>query len=586
MKNLLVLNTYFFRYKWYFLLGIFFVIASNYFAVLIPQEIRKALDYVQGEVQNSNEGGILSPELTRALLIFTGTVILFALLKGVMMYFMRQTIIVMSRLIEYDMRRDIYNKMQVLDTAYYKRNRIGDLMSRITDDVDKVRMYLGPSLLYGINLVGLFTLTIYAMLSVSVKLSMYTLLPLPILSISIYYVSKMINERSSIIQKQLGLLTSNAQEVFSGITVLKSYVKEDQFYDFFDKESNTYKEKSIDLARVNALFFPLMILLVSISSLLVVYIGGREVMAGRLTSGNIAEFIIYVNMLTWPVTSIGWIASLVQQAEASQKRINELMDHETKIVSGSRSLTEVSGKLHFDHVSFAYPDTGIEALKDISFSIEPGQRLAILGRTASGKSTIAELLLRMYDVSTGEIRIDDVPIVEYDVHDLRRNIGYVPQDVFLFSDTIRSNVNFGVEDQPIEEIVKYTRAAAIHNEIEDLPNGYDTRVGERGVNLSGGQKQRISIARALIKKPQVIILDDSLSAVDTDTEKRILDHLNDQFTQRSVIMITHRIHSIVNFDHIIVLDEGRIVQQGKHEELLSTDGYYKEMYDSQQIQSS
>lgn len=587
MKNLLALNKYLLRYKWRLLLGVFFITASNYFAVLIPQEIRKALDFVQEALKDTSASEILATaNLKSALISFTLTVIGFAILKGIMMYFMRQTIIVMSRLVEYDLRKDIYDHMQSLDTAFYKKSRTGDLMSRISEDVNKVRMYVGPSLLYGINLVGLFSLTIYTMLEVSAKLTLYTLLPLPILSISIYYVSRMINKRSSVIQKQLGVLTSNAQEVFSGIRVLKSYVKEDQFSSYFEQESEVFKQKSIDLARVNALFFPLMILLVSISTLLVVYVGGIEVMEGRLTGGNIAEFIIYVNMLTWPVTSIGWIASLIQQAEASQERINELMDRKPSIQDGDVLLNEFQGHMEFKNVSFTYEDTGIQALDDISFTIKSGEKLAILGRTASGKTSIAELILRMYDVTNGSILLDGKDIQEYKLDSLRSHIGYVPQDVFLFSDTVVNNIAFGTKDTPdLATCEKYAAYASIHDEIMDLPSGYQTRVGERGVNLSGGQKQRISIARALIKRPRFIILDDCLSAVDTDTEQRILGHLTDELSDRTTIMITNRIHSIKDFDKIIVLDEGKIVQMGTHSELMRKGGYYAEMVDTQKLEA-
>jgi ATP-binding cassette subfamily B multidrug efflux pump len=584
LKNLYYLNKYFYKYRIRLALGIVFVAMSNYFGVLIPQQIRVALDFVQEEIQNNKIGdSALQSDLGYKLLIFACIVIGFSILKGIFMYFMRQTIIVMSRLIEYDLRKEIFGHMEMMDLAYFKRNKTGDFMSRISEDVSKVRMYVGPATLYGINLVTLFTLTIYSMFKVSVTLSLYTLIPLPILSLSIYYVSSKINYRSALIQKQLAALTSVAHEVYSGIRVIKSYVKEDQFATFFEKESDEFKSKSLDLARINALFFPVMILLISASTVIVIYAGGVEVSKGNITTGNIAEFIIYVNMLTWPVTSIGWIASLIQQAEASQQRINELLSEKSELNRSGEMIETLKGDIEFKNVNFVYPDSGIEALKDVSFRIKAGEKLAIIGKTASGKSTIADLILRMYDATGGRIVLDDKDIKEHDIDNLRRKIGYVPQDVFLFSDSVTNNIGFGKGEITQEEAEKYSSYAAIHEEISQLPEGYQTMMGERGVTLSGGQKQRISIARAFIKDPDIVILDDCLSAVDTDTEQKIMKYLNEALKNRTSIIITHRIHNLLSFDKIIVLENGKITEMGTHDELLNLGGYYKEMLEQQNI---
>lgn len=566
------------------LLGIVFVALSNYFGVLIPQQIRKALDFVQGEIQNYKlADGAAQSDLGEQLLLFASIVIGFSILKGIFMYFMRQTIIVMSRLIEYDLRKEIFGHMEMMDLAYFKRNKTGDFMSRISEDVSKVRMYVGPATLYGINLVTLFTLTIFSMFKVSTTLSLYTLIPLPILSLSIYYVSSKINFRSGLIQKQLSALTSVAQEVYSGIRVIKSYVKEDQFASHFEKESEEFKSKSLDLARINALFFPVMILLISASTVIVVYAGGIEVSKGNITTGNIAEFIIYVNMLTWPVTSIGWIASLIQQAEASQQRINELLNEKSELERSGELVDNLNGEIQFNDVSFVYPDTGIKALSNISFHLKAGEKMAIIGKTASGKSTIADLILRMYDVSLGSIFLDGINIKEHNLDNVRRKIGYVPQDVFLFSDSVTNNIGFGKGEITQEEAEKYAEFAAIHNEISELPKGYQTMMGERGVTLSGGQKQRISIARAFVKDPDIVILDDCLSAVDTDTEQKIMKYLNEALKNKTSIIITHRIHNLLSFDKILVLEDGNISEIGTHDELVANGGYYKEMLEQQNI---
>ena len=566
-----------------------FVFLSNYFRIKIPQTIRDALnsifELVKSQKTEDNSGDftlLFGSDVTRYALQVIG----FALLMGVFMYLMRQTIIVMSRLIEYDIRKEIYTHYQRLDTAFYKNNKTGDLMSRVAEDVSKVRMYLGPALLYGINLVGLCVLVIYAMLKVNVELTFYTLIPLPFLSLSIYYVSRLINKRSENIQKQLSVLTANSQEVYSGIRVLKSYGVEQRFRSEFNNESEQFKSYSMDLAKVNAFFFPLMILIISLSTLLTIYISGRLVGEGALTPGTIAEFIIYVNYLTWPFTSIGWIASIIQQAEASQKRINAILDTPSTIVNiTSQSDHQFLGHIEFKDVTFVYPDTGVKALDQISFVLEPGQKLAIMGRTASGKSTICELLTRMYDVTSGEILIDGIAIDQIDLGDLRQALGYVPQDGFLYSDTIHNNITFGVPGVTRQRVEEIAEASAVHADILSFPGGYDTMVGERGVTLSGGQKQRISIARALIKDPQMVLLDDCLSAVDTKTEKKILGYLSKQLAGKTAIIITHRILHYIEFDKIIVLDESKIVEQGSHNELMSQEGVYYGLVQNQKYES-
>ena len=587
MKDLRHLNKYFFRYRWHFLWGIIFVSASNYFRVLQPQMVREALDLVIENVSlfrlfdSFSNQSLLFAELGKILLYFGLLVLVLALLMGVFMYFMRQTIIVMSRLIEYDLRKAIFGHYEKLSLAFYKRNNTGDLMSRITEDVSKVRMYLGPAVLYGINLVSLFVLVIYAMVSVSWELTLYSLAPLPLLSVSIYYVSNLINKRSEVIQKQLARLNSIAQEVYSGIRVVKSYVQERFMGKYFAEQSEDYKEKAMQLAKVDALFFPVMLLLIGASTVITVYIGGLQVVSGKITTGNIAEFVIYVNMLTWPVTAIGWIASIVQQAAASQRRINEFLHTEPEIVSEVDEDLPIQGHIEFDGVGFVYPDTGIRALDGVSFELRPGQKMAIIGRTGSGKSTIADLLVRMYDVTEGQIRIDGKELRQHDLGNLRRRIGYVPQDVFLFSDTVAANIAFGKVDAPQEEVEQFARYAAVYDDIEGLPEKFETLVGERGVTLSGGQKQRVSIARALIKRPDIVLLDDCLSAVDTNTEKQILGYLSQTLADKTAIIITHRIYSLLQFDKIIVLEDGAVLEEGTHDQLLQQGGYYAELYEKQ-----
>jgi ATP-binding cassette subfamily B protein len=591
MKHLAYLKKFFWIYRWRFLSGILFVGLANWFRVLQPKVIGQALDTVVDRVIFYKEhGGIgAHPEAFHDLGVkiawFGAAVIGLALLMGLFMFFMRQTIIVMSRLIEYDMRKEVFAHYTQLDLAFYKRNSTGDLMSRISEDVSKVRMFLGPTILYGLDLIFLFVLAISSMLSVSVELTLWSLLPLPFLSLSIYWVSTVINRRSEKIQQQLATLTSTAQEVYSGIRVVKSYAQEASMGRWFADQSEEYRQKSLQLIRIDAFFFPLMSLLIGTSIIITVYVGGLQVVAGTLTPGHIAEFVIYINMLTWPVTAIGWIASLTQQASASQKRINEFLKTVPTIQNLAPNVdgkpADIRGDVDFRNVSFTYPDTGIKALENVSFSLKSGQKMAIIGRTGSGKTTIADLLVRLYDASEGEILIDGKNIRAHDLFHLRRQMGYVPQDVFLFSDSVYGNIAFGREGVSREEAAFFAQSAAIHHEIMSLPEGYDTMVGERGVTLSGGQKQRISIARAFAKQPDIMLLDDCLSAVDTHTESQILGYLQSALSNKTAIIITHRIYSMLQFDKIIVLDQHRIVEEGTHESLLAQGGYYADMFEKQ-----
>ena len=585
LKELWTLNKYFIRYKWRFLAGIAFVILMNYFRIVQPQMIGSALDLVVAELKNPSpeSAAVLSPKLLRFALIVFGC----AILMGLFMYFMRQSIIVMSRLIEFDLREAIYNHYSELDQTFYRGQTTGDLMSRITEDVSKVRMYLGPAILYAIDLAALIVLVVASMVKVDLTLSLLTLLPLPFLSISIYYVSTIINKRSTKIQKQLSKLTTIAQEVYSGIRIVKSYAQEKAMSSMFSREAETYKEATWDLSKVNALFFPLIMLLTGISTVVIVWAGAYRVQAGVVTAGNIAEFVIYINMLSWPVTAIGWLASIVQQAEASMKRINEFMHTSSNLGhTGNLEPANLSGKIEFKNVSFVYSNTGIKALDNLSFTIEPGARVAIIGRTASGKTTIAELLLRLFDAEEGQILIDGIDIRQYNIHALRSKIGYVPQDQFLFSESIEDNIKFGAPEADTDQVLKSARHAAILDEIERLPEREKTILGERGVTLSGGQKQRVAIARALIKNPDILLLDDCLSAVDTRTEKAILGEFDEALASKTSILITHRISHLANFSLIMVLHKGRLAEVGTHEDLLQSTGLYFDIMEQQKWEES
>jgi len=581
LGSLSSVNKYFVKYKWRILIGLVFVCAANYFQILQPQIIRDALNMVVDYLDKETITEAERSELKWSLAKFAGLVLAYALMMGIFMFMMRQTIIVMSRLVEYDMRKEIFDHYSKLHLGFYRKNKTGDLMARISEDVSKVRMYIGPAVLYTVNMVFLFVFVIYSMYSVDARLATYCLLPLPILSVSIYFVSDIINKKSTKIQKQLSVLNSAAQEVYSGIRIVKSYVQERKVVDSFTEESEVYKEKSMELAKVDALFGPLMLLIIGASTILTIYFGGQQVIAGVLQPGNIAEFVIYVNMLTWPVTSIGWVASLIQQAAVSQRRINEFMETAPSIQNEGTLRQPIKGKINFEAVSFVYPDTGIQALQNVSFEILAGERVAIVGRTGAGKTTIADLILRMFEPEKGRILLDDEDLKSHDLSHLRERIGYVTQDVFLFSDSISNNVSFGQDGHDQEMVENMTKHASVYDDIIDFPKGFETLVGERGVTLSGGQKQRLSIARALIKKPDIVILDDCLSAVDTTTEQAILTYLNTALKGKTSIVITHRIYDSMDFDKIFVLERGTISEIGTHEQLLSSGGYYSRLFERQ-----
>ena len=508
-------------------------------------------------------------------------ILITALLRGVFMFFMRQTIIVMSRLIEYDLKNEIFEHYQSLPLSFYRKNNTGDLMNRISEDVSKVRMYFGPAIMYGITLFTLFFMVIPFMFSINFKLTIYSLIPLPILSISIYLVNNVIHKHSEKIQESLSNLSTFVQEAFSGIRVIKAFDREEDVNNQFEKESTDYKNKALKLTFVQAVFFPLIMSLIGLSVILTVYIGGIEVFNGNISTGIIAEFIIYVNLLTWPVAALGWITSIIQQAAASQKRINEFLETKTDIISTDNLIEKLIGTIEFKNVNFTYPDSGIHALKNISFKVNQGESIAIIGNTGAGKSTLANLICRMYDISSGSLKIDEKSIQKYDLSCLRSQIGFVPQDVFLFSDSIRNNIAFGNPEMNEEKIIQAAMDADLLNNIGDLPNGFDTQVGERGITLSGGQKQRVSIARAIAREPKILILDDALSAVDTKTENTILEAMTKIMKERTSLIISHRVSSAKLASKIIVLQDGLIVEQGSHESLLEKGGTYKAIYDKQ-----
>tara|TARA_Y100001934_G_C12369099_1_gene785262 strand:+ start:942 stop:2729 length:1788 start_codon:yes stop_codon:yes gene_type:complete len=594
LKELKSLNKFLLRYKWRLMLGFFFIICANWFNLYPAQIFRNAIDIVVETINSYKifEGSKLQSEiytnLAKALLLFAALLFTVALIKGVFTFFMRYTIIMVSRFIEFDLKNEIYNHYQKLDISFYKENKTGDIMNRIGDDVSKVRMYLGPSIMYLINLIVLFALVITTMININPELSLYILLPLPFLSVTIYYVSRLINIKSERVQKQLSKLFNLSQETFAGIRVIKAYNKSNSTIKKFNQEAENYRSIAMNLATTESLFYPVILFLPVLSTLITIYVGGLEVIKGTITYGNIGEFVIYINLLTWPVASLGWVTSIIQRAAASQKRINEFLLIQPKIKNNSNNPLEIKGAIEFKNVKFTYPESKVEALKNISFKVEPGKTLAIVGKTGSGKSTIVQLLNRLYDCSKGTILIDDKPIQSINLNDLRNQTGCVPQDVFLFSDTVGNNISFGTFGNDIksnkEKIKWAAEQAVVHENIIEFNEGYDTIVGERGVTLSGGQKQRISIARAVLKNPKILIFDDCLSAVDTKTEEKILRNLKQIMINKTTIIVSHRISSIQHADHIIMIDNGEIIEEGNHNELIQLNKEYESLYKKQLIE--
>lgn len=581
MKSLRYLDKYFIKYKWRLLFGVLITILSKILALQIPKIIARSLNSVELYIK----GDILDKSIVKEHLLWNIFLIIgISVFAGFLTFIMRQMIIVTSRLIEFDLKNEIYKQYQRLSINFYKKNRTGDLMNRISEDVSKVRMYFGPAVMYSMNMIFLFIVGFTQMIKSDPTLTLYTLIPFPILSISIFYISKIINKRSTIVQEYLSRLTTYNQEFLSGINVVKSYGIEPMVIAGFDELSDKSKEKNISLYKIQALFFPLMILLIGISNLTVIYIGGKQYINGEIPIGVIAEFILYVNMLTWPVAVVGWVTSMIQQAEASQKRINEFLEEVPDIQNNTKKSFKIKGDIDFKNVSLVYDDTKIKALKNISFSVKKGETIAILGKTGSGKSSIVNLITRLYDVSEGIIQIDNTPIKEVNLIDLRKAIGFVPQDPFLFSDSISNNIKFGQEQATKHEIISAAKKAVVHENIERFKDKYDTILGERGVTLSGGQKQRVSIARAIIKNPKILVFDDCLSAVDTETEERILANLESVSKDKTTFIISHRVSSAKNADKIIVLDDGEIIQQGSHNQLINQNGYYKELFEQQLLE--
>lgn len=604
MKELAALNPFFWKYRFRFFAGIILVIATNYLAVLAPQ----ITGYVVGLVQEKLPGGKSTTPIQPDLIIngimglsdyfkfsfgwlitfCSVTILILAIIRGVFMFFMRQTIIVMSRHIEYDQKNQVYEHYQKLDTEFYKTHSTGDLMSRITEDVSRVRMYTGPSLMYLINLVSLIGFCLYNMFTKDARLSLYVLAPLPILAVTIYIVNRIINKKSEEIQGELSDLTTNAQESYSGIRVIKSFVQEKAMLGFFKTNSELYRKNATSLAMVEAFYTPTMSLMIGISTLLTIYLGGLQAIEDPSKVGTVIEFVIYINMLTFPVSAIGWTASMIQRAAASQKRLNEFLSIQPVITQNKKSLFKpTNGAIEFKDVHFTYPHSGVNAISNFNLSIPAGTKLLVLGKTGSGKSTIAQLLTRMYQVDQGKITIDGELINNMNLQYLRSSIGYVQQDVFLFSDSIENNIHFGLQEILKEtDLIDAAYTAHVKHEIENLPQAFKTLVGERGTTLSGGQKQRVAIARALIKRPSIFIFDDCLSAVDAKTEQTILQNFKNYIEDKTTIMITHRIFFGFNFDLIIYLEEGKIAEMGTHELLLAKNGLYAELYKSQQAQAS
>ena len=581
MKELQYLNKYLYTYRKKLLIGVFITIIARIFSLFTPRLVGNSMTAIEQFLKQTNQD---SASLGKILLFNIALIIAASLVSGFFTFLMRQTIINVSRYIEYDLKNEIYQHYQVLCSTFYKKNRTGDLMSRISEDVSKVRMYFGPALMYSINTIALFVIVISYMVSIAPSLTLYTLLPLPVLSITIYQLSRAINIRSTAVQETLAKLSSYTQEAFSGIGVIKSYNLQPSIENNFAALSLESKNQNVALARVQAWFFPLMILLIGFSNLLVIYVGGKQYIAGEIEIGVLAEFIIYVTMLTWPVATVGWVTSIVQQAEASQKRINAFLQQKPSIENGFSTKKIKQAQLSFEKVSFTYPDTGIKALKDISFELNEGETLGIVGKTGSGKSTLLELIARLYDPTEGKVIIDNQNANAYALNNLREVIGYVPQNPFLFSESIEDNIRFGKKDASLEEIVEAAKNAAVHDNIKDFKDGYKTLLGERGVTLSGGQIQRLSIARALIKDPMILLFDDCLSAVDADTEEKILTHLNRVSQDKTTCIVSHRVSSVKNADKIIVLKEGEIIQEGTHNELLKIAGHYRDLAEKQSAQ--
>ena len=595
VMQLASLNKYFWKYKYRLLIGITSIFLSTLFLVEIPNDVGKTVDFAFHIIHSTPNihslGWIEILQLPDSIILFWNIANIFkhTLLQGFFLFITRQTIIVTSRKIEYDIKNEMYAHYQKLDAHFFKMNNTGDLMSRITEDVNRVRDYLGPSFMYLVNIAFLMPMVMYKMYSLNTTLMMYVLLPFPILSLSVFYVNNLIDKRSEVIQSKLSDLTTMAQETFSGIRVIKSFVREDNITAIFEKDCEEYKNKSLRLSRIDALWFPLITLLIGISNVLTLYIGGKLYMKGEISYGVIIKFMMFVNVVTFPVSSLGWVTSMIIRAGTSLKRINAFMNTTPSIVTGHQSVELSKDSIHFDQVNFTYPETGIHALKNISFSIPPSQKWAIVGRTGCGKSTLAELLFRRYDPDNGSIRIGHTNLQEVDLENYRSQIGYTPQEVFLFSDTVANNILFGVKEETSSQadiVIAAAKMASIHDEIEALPNGYQTMVGERGITLSGGQKQRISIARALTHQPTLVVLDDCLSAVDTQTEHYILNQLDTFLEHKTALVITHRIFSLERFDQILVMEDGEIIEAGTHQSLLHLNGKYQEMYTQQQKESA
>ena len=576
MKHLKYLNKFLWKYKKILLLGLIFILVTNIFAIYPAEFVRNALDGLLEKLNSQNNDDVSFILLKYGLLI-----VLFAILKGIFLYMTRQTIIVMSRKIEFDLKNEVFDKYQALSIAFYKINKTGDLMNRITEDITQVRMYLGPAIMYSINLTILFSFVIYKMFSVSTILTTYVLFPLPILAVSVYIVSNRINKKSERVQAQLSTVTAIAQESFSGVRIIKSFTNEENTLKVFYKSCKEYTKRHIELIKIEAMFIPLIITLIGVSTVLTIYIGGLEVFKGNITTGNIAEFIIYVNMLAWPVASVGWVTSLVQRASASQERINEFLNVKPKIKNSVKEKTVINGNIRFNNVSLIYSDTNIKALDNISFNLKSGEQLGIFGKTGSGKTTIVNLICRLYDSNEGEINIDNKNIKLQNLDSLRSSIGYVPQDGYLFSGTIRDNIGFSNDKIIDEEIERAAKKAEIFDEINSFPKKFDTLIGERGIQLSGGQRQRLAIARVFYKKPQIYIFDDCLSAVDANKEKNILKNLKKETTNKTTIIISHRISTIERSDNIIVLDNGNIIENGTHRELINNKSFYSQIHVNQ-----